>query len=510
MLMRAILLVAAVGCVADPDAVPYEPDQMPDPTNGRACDPAAADCGAGYECIAELGAHVCRPPNYMIATPQREGDPVRGYDALVNGNYFPCGVPQKAFDLVNALGLVPSDGAPVPNELGRTGRNAELPYFFTAYTSKTGVPMVTVNCLFCHGGRVDGDLIVGLGDNAQDFTYPESVSGGMLATAQSASTLFLSADEAAEVDYFLDRFGVVAPRIQMNVKGSNPGDLIPRILGAYRKSDTLAWQSAPNPMILPTEAPAPTDVPPWWRVARKNQLYYVGEGYGDHARLLMSAAMYCAEDTQTAAAFDDMFVDVVAYIKSIEPPKYRRPLDAAKVATGKAVFNQHCTGCHGTYGQYPSYPNRWFPLDEVGTDPLLARQESSPRSAAFNVWYDGSWYGTAGPLSRIQPKLGYVAPPLDGVWATAPFLHNGSVPSLAALLDSSKRPRYWTRNFGKNTFDPIHVGVDAHELASPADAFDPHDVYDTTVPGQSAAGHTYGDGLTADERLALIEYIKTL
>jgi mono/diheme cytochrome c family protein len=510
MRIQAILVVFAAGCVTEQQPVPDEPDQMPDPRNGRACDPKAPDCDGGYSCIAELGAHVCRPPNYMIATPQRPGDPARGYDLLVNGNYFPCGVPQRAFDMLDSVGLVPPDGAHQPNELGRTGRNAELPYFFTAYTSQKGVPMVTVNCLFCHGGRVDGDLIIGLGDNAQDFTYPDSISGGLLSTAQVVSSLLLTPDEAAEVDHFFQRFGVVAPRIQMNVKGSNPGDLIPRILGAYRKPDTLEWLSSPNAAIMPTEAPAPTDVPPWWRVARKNQLYYVGEGYGDHARLLMSAAMYCAEDTATASRFDEMFVDIVAYIRSIEPPKYRRPIDAAKMNTGKAIFNQRCSGCHGTYGQYPSYPNRWFALDEVGTDPMLAQQESSPRSAAFNTWYDGSWYGTAGPLSRIRPKLGYVAPPLDGVWATAPFLHNGSVPNLDALLDSSKRPRYWTRNFARSTFDAVRVGLTFSEVVNVADAFEPSNVYDTTLPGQSARGHTYGDTLSSGERAALIEYIKTL
>jgi len=503
-------LSIASGCVADQAPPPFEPDQMPDPTNGRACDPSVPDCGAGYQCIAELGQHVCRPPNYMVATPQRPGDPARGYDALVNGNYFPCGVPDRAFQVLDAFGLVPSDGAKVPNELGRTGRNAELPYFFTAYTSPKGVPMVTVNCLFCHGGRVDGELVVGLGDNAQDFTYPESISGGLASTASLAGSLVLSADESAELDHFLDRFGVVAPRIQMNVKGANPGDLIPRILGAYRQPDTLAWLSTPNAAILPTTAPAATNVPPWWRVARKNQLYYVGEGYGDHARLLMSAAMYCADDTASATKFDEMFVDVVAYIKSIEPPRYTRRVDATKVATGKALFKERCSSCHGTYGQYASYPNRWVALDEVGTDPALAQQESSARAAAFNTWYDASWYGTAGPLARIQPKLGYVAPPLDGVWATAPFLHNGSVPNLDALLDSSKRPLYWTRNYSSSAFDEVAVGIRYSNVDRITDDYDPNNVYDTTLPGQAADGHTYGDTLSDTERAALIEYIKTL
>jgi hypothetical protein len=107
-----------------------------------------------------------------------------------------------------------------------------------------------------------------------------------------------------------------------------------------------------------------------------------------------------------------------------------------------------------------------------------------------------------------------VAPPLDGIWATAPFLHNGSVPTIAALLDSTTRPTYWTRTFDSRAYDGAGVGwiysaVD-HGKSGETDPAAKAALYDTTLPGYSNAGHTFGDALSADDRSAVIEYLKTL
>jgi mono/diheme cytochrome c family protein len=261
---------------------------------------------------------------------------------------------------------------------------------------------------------------------------------------------------------------------------------------------------------LPVGEPAAVDVPPWWRVAQKRHLYYTGEGVGDHARLLMSAAMYCADDPATAAEFDARFVDVVAYIKSIQAPKFPDAIDGAKATAGKTIYASHCESCHGSPG---AYPNKAIAVDEVGTDPTLAAQEASPTSVAFNTWYEHSWYGTAAPKSRIVPTQTYVAPPLDGVWATAPYLHNGSVPDLDTLLDSTRRPEFWTRDFEASALDRVKVGVRYTALDYGQDSASESErtqIYDTTLPGYSAQGHTYGDALSATDRAALIEYLKTL
>jgi hypothetical protein len=94
----------------------------------------------------------------------------------------------------------------------------------------------------------------------------------------------------------------------------------------------------------------------------------------------------------------------------------------------------------------------------------------------------------------------YKGRPLNGIWATAPFLHNGSVPNLDELL---KPPAKRVKKFkvGSREFDPVHVG-----FRSDVGDFD----FDTALPGNSNAGHDYDREFTADERLQLIEYMKSL
>src|SRR5262249_31728989 len=111
-----------------------------------------------------------------------------------------------------------------------------------------------------------------------------------------------------------------------------------------------------------------------------------------------------------------------------------------------------------------------------------------------------------------EPQAGYIAPPLDGIWATAPFFHNGSVPTLELVLDSSRRPVYWRRtSLDSSDYDWTAVGWNYAELPSgKTDQPDAVHVYDTTRPGYGNGGHVFGDALSEDDRAAVIEYLKTL
>jgi RoxA-like, cytochrome c-like len=99
----------------------------------------------------------------------------------------------------------------------------------------------------------------------------------------------------------------------------------------------------------------------------------------------------------------------------------------------------------------------------------------------------------------------YKARPHNGVWASAPYLHNGSVPSLAQMLTP---PAERTKRFfvGTRQYDPVDVGFKQVESENGVDYF----AYDTTVKGNANTGHPYGTDLTADEKRQLIEYLKTL
>lgn len=104
--------------------------------------------------------------------------------------------------------------------------------------------------------------------------------------------------------------------------------------------------------------------------------------------------------------------------------------------------------------------------------------------------------------ANAPPTLKYKAAPLAGIWATAPYLHNGSVPNLyELLLPSDKRTKSF--HVGNRDFDTVKVGfsMDAREGTS---------LFDTSLPGNSNAGHdTYGE-FTEEERWQLVEYLKLL
>jgi mono/diheme cytochrome c family protein len=222
---------------------------------------------------------------------------------------------------------------------------------------------------------------------------------------------------------------------------------------------------------------------------------------------------------EQAEVIDAHFNDVNAYIRSLKAPVYPFPIDRALAHSGKPIFEETCAGCHGSYAEESlddasdTYPNLLIPQDEIGTDPVVGLGGTSKEYGADLVeWYNNSWYGEVG---HYVPFSGYVAPPLDGVWATAPYLHNGSVPDIATLLDSTQRPTYWRRNNHDTTdYDEATLGFPWTELESgqnlPPFGVEARDIYDTTQYSHGNSGHTYGDALTYEERRALIEYIKTL
>jgi len=429
-------------------------------------------------------------PDVLAAEPQRAGDAARGWEALVNEGYVGCGAPRALYDRF-------AGGTPAGWRLpGRTGRSADLPYFANAYTTPSGVEVVTANCLGCHASFLRGELVIGLGDASADFT--------MDVTPMIAAGAFLPADPAqkAELDKLLGRVKALAPHIRTRTVGANPADHIAAVLFAHRDRETLAWSDAPL-IELPTEEPIPVDVPAWWLLKKKAAMFHTGAGRGDQARIMMTASVLCVDDVASARAVDAYFPDIRAFILTLEPPPFPAPIDATVAARGKVVFERRCSRCHGTYGEDGHYETRVVPLAKVGTDPLLA-EHAGQFSAPFRTWFNGSFYGE---VARLEPHDGYVAPPLDGVWATAPYFHNGSVPTLAALLDSSLRRARYVIGRGRDAYDLDAVGWQTWDAdASPG--IDPRWVYDASAPGYSNAGHTFGDTLSAEDRRALLEYLK--
>jgi len=431
------------------------------------------------------------------AEPQRPGDPKAGYDTLVNGSYVSCGVPWSIYRM--AFG-----DAPASRRLkGRRGHNAKLSYDVTALKTQRGVEVVTANCLGCHATPTREGVLIGLGNSSLDLTEDFATF------ATAAGLLAQNGAELAEWWRWSGRVRAVGPYTRPDTIGVNPADNLAAVLAAHRDPDTLAWSDEPLQELPPRE-PVPADVPAWWLLRKKHGLFYTGIGRGDHARLMMSASMLCTDSVEEAERIDREFDDVRAYLATLRPPPYPYPIDRKLAAEGRDVFEAFCSECHGTYGAKESYPNLIIPLEEVGTDPLLW-QATAREGLPLVKWFNRSFYGRT---ARLVPGPGYVAPPLDGIWATAPYLHNGSVPTVEALLDSHKRPTYWRRSFSQDALDPVALGW-RHQVLSHGKAAEPDEalrkrLYDTSLPGYSNEGHRFGDDLSDGQRRAVIEYLKTL
>ncbi|HEX6334902.1 MAG TPA: hypothetical protein VFZ78_11790, partial [Flavisolibacter sp.] len=236
----------------------------------------------------------------------------------------------------------------------------------------------------------------------------------------------------------------------------------------------------------------------------KNAMFYNGFGRGDFGRFLMASSLLAVTDTSQSREVDEHMPDVLAFIYSLEPPAFPHPIDRDLASKGRIIFEKNCSKCHGTYGKKEKYPNLLIPASIIKTDSFLYKSNYS--NSQFIEWFNRSWFTTGDHPARLVPFEGYIAPPLDGVWATAPYLHNGSVPTIEGVLNSAARPRYWSRDFNNPVYDYANLGWVHSERLEPVNT----SIYNTDLPGYGNYGHYFGDKLTVTERRAVIEYLKTL
>jgi len=249
------------------------------------------------------------------------------------------------------------------------------------------------------------------------------------------------------------------------------------------------------------------------------------------------------------------------------PDKILPPINMNLAAEGATLYRAHCKGCHLPATSDPDFwtASQWLPanaageryldlnmidIERVGTDPAEAedmknRTVALPTSLEITndsgqvVASDGfgsalrevvtgvvnRWYDSQSPpvppalrekMNGFRPDgvrawLKYKARPLNGIWATPPYLHNGSVPNLYALLSPvAERPK--TFYLGNREYDPVNVGYRTEGFPGGSEL-------DTSIRGNTNTGHEFNNGsgkgiigplLSPNERLALIEYLKTL
>ncbi len=432
-------------------------------------------------------------PVPVLPSKQRTGDAKQGFEYLTTGDYLRSGIPLSYFKMVFSKTSL--------NYLNRGGINTDIPYDYTVINAPNGELVVAPNCMQCHAQVFDGKLIMGLGNSTIDFTRGEKLDPKNAATAEKIlKNLDLKKYEAAEP--FLRVVKGIGGQLHTEVRGVNTADRLAALLASHRDPKTFRWSDRP---LLPISAQViPTDVPAWWMLKKKNAMFYNGFGRGDFSRFLMASNLLTVNDTAESREVDAHFNDVLAYINSITAPAYPKPINRTLARQGGILFVENCSKCHGNYGNGGKYPNLLIPEAEIQTDSLLYK--SNYQSNQFVEWFNNSWFAQGDHPARLEPFDGYIAPPLDGIWITAPYLHNGSVPDLESLLNTKERPRYWSRDFDNPEYDYNKVGW----KYSVRDSAQGTAVYNTTLPGYGNYGHRYGDKFTSRERKALIEYLKTL
>jgi hypothetical protein len=494
-LCLASVLACGVAC--------EDPGPVASATAGGTTEAASTSSGSGESgdaaCVGlwELGV-----PIEMPELPS--GDPTAGYEALVTRDYVGCGIPWDVFGV--AQGVLGNE-EPLP---GRTGKNAEIGHSWNVVTLSDDSELVVSNCLQCHAGRWNGELVVGLGKADIDNTAAFDEIVDSLPTLPETSEANLAWNE------FKDRISVLGPTVVMATVGANPAVMYAVTLLAHRDPETLAWSDEPMFELLEGKN-LPADTPPWWRAKKKATHFANGMSRGDHRGTMILASSLCTDTVEEATGYLDDFTDIQAYLRSLEPPAYPFPIDEALAAEGREVFDCNCAGCHGTYDEDPeaeTFPNLIVPTEVVGTDPVFA-DYAAPGGAYHHLQsrFNASFYGTVTEVVTDDPFPGYTAPPLDGIWATAPFFHNGSVPTIALVLDSTARPDFWRRvDYDSTHFDEAALGW-PWEASVPQTHAPPEErrhIYDTTLFAYGNGGHTFGDHLDDAQRTALLEYLKTL
>jgi mono/diheme cytochrome c family protein len=421
------------------------------------------------------------------------GDAQKGYEYLTTGDYVKGGIPYNMF----IMGM----GKNKTNYLERSGKNAKISHEYTAVTSTNGEILVAPNCMQCHAQVFDDKLYIGLGNTFIDFTQNEKLNLKNLRTAENMLKM-TAPNKYKAAKPFLDVAKTIGPYLITDIRGVNTADRLAAVLAAHRDPVTFKWNTTPQ-LDIP-EGVIPSDVPPWWWLKKKNAMFYNGFGRGDFGRFLMASNLLTVNDTAESHEVDSHMPDLLAYLYSLEPPKYPGAINTSLAKEGETIFNKKCGGCHGTYGDNEKYPNLLIPEAIIQTDSFLYKSNYS--SPQFVNWFNQSWFTSGDHPARLEPFTGYIAPPLDGIWITAPFLHNGSVPTLEALLNSDLRPRYWGRDFDKPEYDYEKLGWKHTKEEKPGDKF----IYNTDLPGYGNYGHTFGDKLSEKERKAVMEYLKTL
>jgi Cytochrome c len=265
------------------------------------------------------------------------------------------------------------------------------------------------------------------------------------------------------------------------------------------------------------------DFPSVWNLGARSEMRVHWDGnLGSVHEALISAALAVGAKPQTLDR--EAFDRVVKHLTDLAPPRYPdRGLDDRPIVTrGKALFDEHCAACHEGQGL-----GQVTPIEELGTDPHRLNAFSPEFAPRLSVALNRNYAKSSFRFTTFRKTEGYVNVRLDGLWARAPYLHNGSVPTLRDLLQPEEcRPRLFYR--GSDLYDRQNLGFVSHSVADsrcqrprawqrekdepppPETGRPPLFRFDTRLPGNWNVGHRFGIDLNHEAQDDLLEFLKTL
>jgi hypothetical protein len=442
-----------------------------------------------------------------------------------------------------AFGFLYEEGANLPPELKRRRPVG------TSLRNHMGIDRIFLNCAGCHAGqiRTEADakpvIIAGMPSNTVDLAAFQSFLARAVVDERFTAERFLAQIDnmGLEIDLVnraaLKLVGVAIVRERLLTIVDRFDDFVvlepsfgPGRFDTFNPAKALLnWNFAGLPE---REWIGVVDFPSIFMQGPKSgmQLHWDGNNSKVSERNRSAAfgtgALPPILDREALAVVED-------WLESATPPDFREMFpdnfNPALAERGKAVYAKACAECHGASGRdfTGEYVGKVTPIERIRTDP--ARLDNYTRDLAVN---QNMLYAEFGDerFQTFRKTDGYANAPLDGLWLRAPYLHNGSVPTLdALLLHPALRPVAFLR--GYDVYDPVAMGfvsepdrIDpslhdrlfcyvTHErgLADcPAGAPQMNGVCDGgTCKGNGNQGHLYGVYLPDEDKLALIEYLKT-
>lgn len=389
-----------------------------------------------------------------------------------------------------------------------------------------GMDLVALNCAACHvtSYRADGEasphyVVAGPSNTVDLRAYYEFLFAAAKDSRFNAARILSQANDMNIGEDFLNRqiltfYAVNLTRTSLLDFESRLKFMLDNPKFGPGRIDTFGPAKALLNFATDDRMPAnerigTTDLPSIWYTRKRQgmQLHWDGNNTSVEERNRSAAfgtgAYPSTLDRAAMLRMEEFLLDAA-------PDRYPYPIDRALSTRGKQIYDGMCAACHGVDGHNfaagQGMLGKVTSIGAIGTDPYRLDNYTAALAVSQNLLY-AETQNPAERFSHFRKTYGYANMPLDGLWLRAPYLHNGSVPTLEALLKPAKeRPPTFHR--GLDVYDPVKVGFADIAEANGNKAF----FYDTKEKGNSNSGHEgkeYGTTLPPADKAALIEYLKT-